>query len=172
MVEEVRSISAMYHSTRPCGATRVSRRLLMVAVDQAPTLRLSAASQSPPLPERSLRGKRQGVLHSTSARVRRGYLWAKFSPRMPPKDSPTYTTSSIPRWSRMLTRSSTKVSREGSYWSSSMMDSPIPLMSGRRMRNSRDSNGTQLYQNLPLRENPGCNSIVGADRHGSVKSSS
>ena len=77
-----------------------------------------------------------------------------------------------PRWSRMLTRSSTKVSREGSYWSSSMMDSPIPLMSGRRMRNSRDSNGAQLCQNLPLRENPCCNSIVGADRHGSVKSSS
>ena len=38
----------------------MSSRLLMVAVDQAPTLRLRASSVSPPRPDRSLLGSRQG----------------------------------------------------------------------------------------------------------------
>ena len=71
-------------------------------------------SQAGPLPAR----QSAGVLHSTSARTRWGCLWAKFSPRIPPKDSPTYTASSIPRWSRMLLGSSTKMSRECWNWSS------------------------------------------------------
>src|SRR2546427_7635044 len=65
--------SQSVHSLSPGGATRVSRRILMVAVDQAPMppCRM-VSSQSPPGPDRCLRGNRQGVLHSTSARVRSG----------------------------------------------------------------------------------------------------
>ena len=86
---EVRSISAIYHSFIPSGAARVSSRLSMVAVDQVPTLCLMAVCQSPSGSERPRRGRRQGVLHRTRARTRSGKAWAKLSPRMPPKDSPT-----------------------------------------------------------------------------------
>ncbi len=50
MVEDVRSISAMYHSTRPCDASRVSSRLLMVAVAGTAALDQSGGPYSLVLP--------------------------------------------------------------------------------------------------------------------------
>ena len=54
----------------------------------------------------------------------------------------------------------------------SMTDPPMPRISERRTRSSPDSKGTQFHHDLPLRENPCCNSKVGTDCHESVKSSS
>ena len=71
-----RSISAMYHSFIPFGATLVSNRLSMVAVDQAPIPPPMAESRSPAEPDGSLRGNRQGVLQKTKERIRWGLLMA------------------------------------------------------------------------------------------------
>ena len=143
----------------------------MVAVDHAPTLRLKAESQSPLLPGRSRIGRRQGV-----AQHQRPVMLGVFVGEIQANDAPERFSHIHHILHLQMVQDASQVINEDiqevSYWSSSMTDQPIPLISGKQNTELAGQREYPVVPGFPLRENLSCNSMVGVDRHGSVKSAS
>ena len=172
MEEDVRSISAMYQSMSPWGATLVSSRLLMVTVDQAPHARAQGVVRVPspagPLPARQPAGGVAQHQRPDPLGVLVGEVQSEDS-------SEGFSHIHHILYTQVVENAAQVIDKDvqGRLELVLVNDGPAHASHiGAQDTEFTRQQGYPVVPDLPLRENPCCNSMVGADCHGSAKSSS